>query len=38
MDTLAILEARLTWRFADAMPPQTLANLGGVVAVLHLLE
>ena len=35
---LASLEARLTWRFAGAMLPQTLAILGGVLAMLRLLE
>ena len=34
---LAALEARLTWRFAGAMLAQTLAILGGVVAILRLL-
>lgn len=34
---LAALEARLTWRFAGAMQAQTLAILGGVVAILRLL-
>ena len=32
------LEARLTWRFAGAMLAQTLAILGGVLAILRLLE
>ena len=35
---LAIVEARLTWRFAAAMLAQTLAILGGVLAMLRLLE
>ena len=35
---LASLEARLTWRFAVAMLAQTLAMLGGVLAMLRLLE
>ena len=35
---LASLEARLTWRFAGAMLAQTLAILGGVLAMLRLLE
>ena len=35
---LAALEARLTWRFAGAMLAQTLAILGGVLAILRLLE
>ena len=35
---LAGLEARLTWRFAGAMLAQTLAILGGVLAILRLLE
>ncbi len=35
---LASLEARLTWRFAGAMLAQTLAILGGVLAMLCLLE
>ncbi len=35
---LAGLEARLTWRFAGAMLAQTLAILGGVLAMLRLLE
>lgn len=34
---LAWLEARLTWRFAGAMLAQTLAILGGVLAMLRLL-
>ena len=34
---LAVLEARLTWRFDGAMLAQTLAILGGVVAILRLL-
>ena len=34
---LADLEARLTWRFAGAMLAQTLAILGGVLAILRLL-
>ncbi|MCY4120730.1 MAG: hypothetical protein OXG72_07390 [Acidobacteria bacterium] len=34
---LASLEARVTWRFAGAMLAQTLATLGGVVAILRLL-
>ena len=34
---LAALEARLTWRFAGAMLAQTLAILGGVLAILRLL-
>ncbi len=34
---LAAFEARLTWRFAGAMLAQTLAILGGVVAILRLL-
>ena len=33
---LANLEARLTWRFAGAMLAQTLAILGGVLAMLRL--
>ena len=35
---LASLEARLTWRFAGAMLAQTLAILGGVLAMLRVLE
>ena len=35
---LAGLEARLTWRFAGAMLAQTLAILGGVLAMLRLLD
>lgn len=35
---LANLEARLTWRFAGAMLAQTLAILGGVLAMPRLLE
>ena len=35
---LASLEARLTWRFAGAILAQTLAILGGVLAMLRLLE
>ena len=35
---LASLEARLTWRFAGAMLAQTLPILGGVLAMLRLLE
>ena len=35
---LASLEARLTWRFAGAMLAQTLAILGGVLAMLRLPE
>ncbi len=35
---LASLEARLTWRFAGAMLAQTLAILGGVIAILRLLD
>ena len=35
---LASLEARLTWRFAGAMLAQTLAILGGVLAILRLLK
>ena len=35
---MAALEARLTWRFAGAMLAQTLAILGGVLAMLRLLE
>lgn len=35
---LAALEARLTWRFAGAMLAQTLAILGGVLAILRLLD
>ena len=35
---LASIEARLTWRFAGAMLAQTLAILGGVLAMLRLLE
>ena len=35
---LASLEARLTWRFAGAMLAQTLAILGGVLAILRLIE
>ena len=35
---LAALEARMTWRFAGAMLAQTLAILGGVLAMLRLLE
>ena len=35
---LASLEARVTWRFAGAMLAQTLAILGGVLAMLRLLE
>ena len=34
---LVALEARLTWRFAGAMLAQTLAILGGVLAILRLL-
>ena len=34
---LASLAARLTWRFAGAMLAQTLAILGGVLAMLRLL-
>ena len=34
----ASLEARPTWRFAGAMLAQTLAILGGVLAMLRLLE
>ena len=34
---LADLEARMTWRFAGAMLAQTLAILGGVLAMLRLL-
>ena len=34
---LAALEARLTWRFAGAMLAQTLAILGGVIAILRLI-
>ena len=33
---LAALEARLTRRFAGAMLAQTLAMLGGIVAILRL--
>ena len=33
---LVALEARLTWRFAGAMLAQTLAILGGVIAILRL--
>ena len=35
---LSGLEARLTWRFAGAMLAQTLATIGGTVAILRLLE
>ncbi len=35
---LASLEARLTWRFAGAILAQTLAILGGVLAMLRLLD
>lgn len=35
---MAELEARLTWRFAGAMLAQTLAILGGVLAMLRLLQ
>ena len=35
---VASLEARLTWRFASAMLAQTLAILGGVLAMLRLLQ
>ena len=35
---MAALEGRLTWRFAGAMLAQTLAILGGVLAMLRLLE
>ena len=35
---LAVLEARLTWRFAGAILAQTLAILGGVLAMLRLIE
>lgn len=35
---LAVLEARLTWRFAGAILAQTLAILGGVLAILRLIE
>ena len=35
---LASLEARVTWRFAGAMLAQTLAILGGVLAMLRLPE
>ena len=31
------LEARLTWRFAGAMLAQTLATIGGTVAILRFL-
>ena len=34
---LASLEAHLAWRFAGAMLAQTLAILGGVLAMLRLL-
>jgi len=34
---LAGLEARLTWRFAGAMLAQTLATIGGTVAILRFL-
>lgn len=34
---LSGLEARLTWRFAGAMLAQTLATIGGTVAILRLL-
>ena len=34
---LAGLETRLTWRFAGAMLAQTLATIGGTVAILRLL-
>ena len=37
-DELSSLEARLAWRFAGAMLAQTLAILGGVLAMLRLLE
>ena len=35
---LASLAARMTWRFAGAMLAQTLAILGGVLAMLRLLD
>ena len=35
---LAALEARLTWCFAGPMLAQTLAILGGVIAILRLLD
>ena len=35
---LASLEARLTWRLAGVMLAQTLAILGGVLAILRLLQ
>ena len=35
---LASLEARLPWRVVGAMLAQTLAILGGVLAMLRLLE
>ena len=35
---LASLEARVTWRFAGAMLAQTLAILGGVLAMVRLPE
>ena len=34
---LAAIEARLTWRFAGAILAQTIAMLGGMVAILRLL-
>ena len=34
---LSGLEARLTWRFAGAMLAQTVAIIGGTVALLRLL-
>ena len=35
---LAALEARLTWRFAGAMLAQTVAIIGGTVALVRLLS
>ena len=35
---LAGLEARVTWRFVGAMLAQTLATLGGVLAMLRLMS
>ena len=34
---LSGLEARLTWRFAGGMLAQTLATIGGTVAILRFL-
>ena len=35
---LATVEARVTWRFVGAMLAQALAILGGVLAMLRLME